>query len=239
MDMKGYIEEVKLNVTGGLLELEIDDATLMKIVNSAMRELQRYICSTRIITVPYQQCIDLSEYKVNAVARVYRADTSGMSSASSTSNNVVTDPLALSLWQLTSNSGNMYNFNDYVSRYGSYSTLQQVYNTLSTDLIFYYQDAEQKLYINTSMGAGTNVTIEYVPRFENVDEITSDFWIDVLMRLSTALTKVQLGRIRSRYTQSNALWQQDGATLLQEGHQELSELRTYLQKNTQLLYPLD
>ena len=52
------------------------------------------------------------------------------------------------------------------------------------------------------------------------------------MRLSKALTKVTLGRIRGRYTQSNALWTQDADTMLQEGNTELTELRAYLQKNT-------
>lgn len=235
--MQAYIDEIKLHVTGGVLELEIDDSVLMRIVNSSMRELQRYICSTKIITLPYAPCIDLTAYNVNSVARVYRADASGVMGTNSSDN--VTDPMAISLWQLSSNSGNMYNFSDYVSRLASYSSLQQVHNSISTDLIFYFQDAEKKLYINTSMSSGSNVTIEYVPRYSSVDEITSDFWIDVLMRLSIALTKVTLGRIRSRYTQSNALWQQDGATLLQEGQQELSELRNVLQKNTQLLYPID
>jgi hypothetical protein len=72
-----------------------------------------------------------------------------------------------------------------------------------------------------------------------VEQITSDFWIDVLMRLSKALTKITLGRIRGRYTQSNALWVSDAPTMLQEGQTELTELRNYLQTNTQLLYAID
>jgi hypothetical protein len=89
------------------------------------------------------------------------------------------------------------------------------------------------------LGEGNLITIEYVPRYDNVEEITSDFWIDVLMRLSKALTKITLGRVRGRYTQTNALWQSDASTMLQEGQTELGELRTYLQANTQLLYAID
>lgn len=235
MDMRAYVEEIKLNVTGDVLQLEIDDGTIQKIVNSAMRELQRYICSTKIVTLPFSKCIDLTEYKVNSVARVYRAEASGSPSAE---NGVVTDPMAISLWQLTS-MGNMYNFSDYTSRYASWSSMQQIQNTLSTDLAWYFEDSEKKLYINTTMNSGSRVTIEFIPRYDSVDEITSDFWIDVLMRLSIALTKVAVGRIRSRFSQSNALWSQDGDTILQEGQSELSELRTYLQTNTQLVYPYD
>lgn len=236
MNMKAYIDEIKLSVTGGILELEIDDSVIAKLVNSAMRELQRYICSTKIVTLPYSKCIDLSNYSVNAVARVYRAQAEGTSAGIS---GETIDPVQIGLFQLTSNTGNMFNFNDYVYRYASWSSLQQIGNTLSTDLSYYYEDAEKKLYINTSMDSGSQVTIEFVPRYNSVDEITSDFWIDVLMRMSKALTKVTLGRIRSRYTQTNALWTSDAETMLSEGQNELNELRTYLQKNTQLLFPID
>ena len=64
MNMQSYLDEIKLDVTGGVLELELDDATLQRIVQSAMRELQRYICSTKLITVPYQKAIDLKDKKV-------------------------------------------------------------------------------------------------------------------------------------------------------------------------------
>lgn len=234
MTLQAYIDEIKLDVTGGVLELEIPDETLQKIVQSAMREMQRYICSTKLMTVPYQKAIDLKDKHVNAVARVYRADGTTSSSEGQT-----TDPVQVGLWQLTSNMGNMYNFTDYTYRYAAYNTLQQLGNTLSTDLSFYYDDAAEKLYINTRMNEGSPITIEYIPRYNNVEEITSDFWIDVLMRLSKALTKITLGRIRGRYTQSNALWTSDASTMLSEGQTELNELRNYLQQNTQLLYAID
>lgn len=234
MTMDAYLDEIKLEVTGGLLELEISDDTLRNIVQAALRELQRYICSTKLLTVPYQRAIDLSKDKINSVVRVYRAEGTNASS-----NAQSTDPTEIAMWQLTSGVGNMYNFNEYISRYGAYSTMQQVRNTLSTDLAFYYDDAVKMLYINTTLSEGNKVTIEYVPRYDSVDEVTSDFWIDVLMRLSKALTKVTLGRVRGRFTQSNALWVSDAETMRTEGNTELSELRAYLQANTQLLYGID
>ena len=237
MNMNAYVDEIKLNVTGGLLDIEIGDDVIQRIVEASMRELQRYICSTKILTIPYSKCIDLSDYHVNSVARVYRAAAAGLSINNGEGS--VVDPVQMGLIQVAYNTGSMYNFSDYVSNYLSYSTLQQMRNTMSTDLSWYYEDAKKLLYINTALDSSVDVTIEFVPRYNDVSEITSDFWIDVLMRLATSLTKVALGRIRSRYTQSNALWQQDGATMLQEGQQELAELRAYLQKNTNLVYPID
>ena len=238
MQMDAYVDEIKLALTGGVLDLEVDDSTLQKIVNSALREVQRYICSTKMITVPYSKCIDLTKYKVNAVTKVLRSTGTGISGDTS-SGTVSTDPVQLGLYQFTNGLGSMYNFQNYAYNFSSWSTVQQIQNTLSTDLAYYFEDSEKKLYINTTLNIGDSVTIEYVPRYDSVEEVTSDFWIDVIMRLSKALSKIYVGRIRSRFTQSNALWTQDGETLLNEGNTELSELRTYLQTNTQLIYCYD
>ena len=238
MKMSAYVDEIKLALTGGILHLVLDDKQLQKIVNASLREIQRYICSTKIITIPYKKCIDLTPYNPNSVTNVYRARADA-STSNSEYNYSGVDPVQVGLWQLTSNTGNMYNFTDYVSRFASWSTMQQIGNTLSTDLAYYYEDDTKKLYINTSLDLGSSVTVEYVPRYDSIDQIKSDYWIDVLMRMSKAIAKITVGRIRSKYTQSNALWQNDGATILAEGQTELQELRTQLKHDTMLLYSVD
>lgn len=61
----------------------------------------------------------------------------------------------------------------------------------------------------------------------------------MLIKLAVALAKVTVGRIRSRYTQSNALWTQDGEALLAEGNEELTALRQHMMENSQLVFPID
>jgi len=61
----------------------------------------------------------------------------------------------------------------------------------------------------------------------------------MIVKMSVAMTKVILGRIRSRYTQSNALWTQDGDAILAEGKAELDAIRAELKESTQLFYPVD
>lgn len=236
MDMKAYIDEIKLEVTGGILELEIGDEVLQQVLNSSLRELQRYISSTNVVTLPYSKCIDFKEHnlKVNTITKVLRASGDGISANEQS----VSDPLQLSFYQLATGN-NMYNLNDFVSRYASWNTARQISNTMSTDLSYYLDSSKTKLYINTSLNKGSHVTIEYVPRYDSVEEIVSDYWVDVLMRMAKASTKVLLGRIRGRYKQSNALWVSDADTMLQEGQQELAELRQKLEANTQLIYPID
>ena len=98
---------------------------------------------------------------------------------------------------------------------------------------------KNKLYINVSEGTPSTITIEYIPVFQDVSEITSDYWSDILLRLALAQTKVTLGRVRTRYVQSNALWSQDGDTILAEGKEELENIRQMLLDNSELTYPID
>ncbi len=83
------------------------------------------------------------------------------------------------------------------------------------------------------------ITIQYIPKISSVEQIKSDYWIDILIKMSVALTKVVLGRIRTRFSQSNALWAQDGDKLLDEGNTELKELREILRNNSNLIYGID
>lgn len=90
MDMKSYINEIKLKLGGDVLELELDDTSLEKVVNAAFREIQRYIDSTKLATIPYKPCIDLSDFPVSSVVRVFRAK--GLSS-SGENNSLIQDPV--------------------------------------------------------------------------------------------------------------------------------------------------
>lgn len=245
MNLADYREEIKLKLTGDMLESELDDNTINRIIKSALRELQRYITSTRLVTIPFKPCIDLSneedtnneKLNVNSVVMIYR--TEDLSGTGTITNGSITDPMQVAQWQLVSGMGNLTNFQDAVWNYSAWTTLEQIRNTISTDLSFRFDKHTNKLYINVSSGTPKSITVEYIPVIQDVEEITSDYWVDMLMRLSIALTKVTIGRIRTRYTQSNALWQQDGDTILSEGREELTNIREMLLANSELCYPID
>lgn len=244
MNKSAYRDEIRLRLTGGLLELELDDSILDKVIDASLREVQRYICTGNLITIPFSKCIDLSEVKdssgnnikVSSVIRVYR--TQGYLDTNDEARGTI-DPMYVAQWQLLTGTGNLYNFQDYMSNYASWNTLLQIRNTTSTDLAFLYDKAKNNLYINIVSDIPSKITVEYIPRYDTVEEITSDYWIDILMRMSVALTKVTLGRIRTRYTQSNSLWTQDGQQMLDEGNRELDELREFLRNNDNLFMPID
>jgi hypothetical protein len=62
----------------------------------------------------------------------------------------------------------------------------------------------KKLYIN-NYSAPKVVTIQFIPKLNSAEDIQSDYWQDILVKMSVALTKITLGRIRTRFSQSNAL----------------------------------
>lgn len=240
MDMTQLKDEIQLKLTGDILDLELSDTALTKIINVSLRELQRYIDLFSVMTIPYSRCIDLSSYKISSVIGVRRSegyvgDTQSEDSMASGA----MDPLYASQWQLLSGLGNIGQLSDYAYNYSAWNTMLQIRNTTSTDLTHYFDKASNKLYINISSNLPTNITILYIPRFDSVEEITSDYWIDILVRLAVAQTKIAVGRVRSKFKQSNALWVLDGDTLLEEGKTELTNLRQELKDSSQLVYGID
>lgn len=234
------VEEIKLELTGGLLELEIEDAQLNLIVDKALRELQRYWDETTMITVPFASCIDFTGTPLEdslSIVKIYR--TVGIGNAEGATNSLTLDPLYAQQWMVFSNAGTMYNLQDYVLNYAAWNTLTQVRNTMSTDLAFEEDRHNHKLYINNAMTIPGAITIKYIPRLKCVEDIKSVYWKDVLIRMCVDLAKIALGRIRTRFTQSNALWSMDGDKLLDEGNTDLKELRETLRVNANVTYPID
>lgn len=238
MKLQDMVEEIKLELTGNVLELEIEDATIKAVINKALREIERYWDEISYITVPFASCIDYSKTPLesSSIVKVYRTIGAGTSSDGAS---VMMDPAYAQQWMIFSNAGTMYNLNDYALNYAAWSTLSQIKNTMSTDMAFIEDKHNHKLYINNYSSAPSQITIAYIPKLTNVEDIKSDYWIDILLRLSTGLTKVVLGRIRSKYSQSNALWGLDGDKLLEEGNTEVRELREMLTAQSNIIYPID
>lgn len=238
MELQAYRDELTLRLTGLVLESELSDVALDGCINSAFRQIQRYIDSTKIVTIPYTPCIDLSEYKVSSVSRIYRAEgyllnDGGIEAGS------IGDPMYLASWQMMSGTGGGFSqLNTWSQNYAAYNTALQIRNTMSTDLAFRYDKDSNKLYINCPFDNPEKVTVEYVPRFDNVNEIKSDFWIDMLMKLSLAICKQVIGRIRKKYRQTNSLLELD-VDILQEGLDEEASITEALSTASQLVYPID
>lgn len=244
-----YIDYIKLMTTGDILESDLPDESIGKYVDAALTCIQRFIDETKLVTVPFSKCIDLGPYvdskgvkhpgfDHSAIVNVYRVQGfTGDTTVGITTSDV--DPLYAQTWSVFTTGGTMYNLQNYVMNYLSYNTLLQMRNTLSTDLQFKEDKNAKKLYINAAYTNIEMITIEYIPKFWKPEDITSDYWVDILRRLSLGLVKIGLGRIRTRFTQTNALLTQDGEKILQEGLDEVKELRELLRTNSMMFIPLD
>ena len=123
--------------------------------------------------------------------------------------------------------------------FAAYNTMLQMRNTISTDMSWKEDKEGKKLYINSAYDVPKMVTIEYIPIYQSVEEVEDDYWTDQIAKLSMALVKITLGRIRSFSTQTNALWTLDGDTLLAEGNAEAQAIRQSLVDNMNFMYPID
>ena len=244
MDMDSLRRELRLRLTGGVIDLELQDSALDGCIVSALRQMQRYYDSTMLVTIPYKSCIDLSilSIPVSSVSRVFR--TKGYIGNNADNDNGMDmsnqyDPIYLASWQMMSGTGQgMSTVSNWTASLGAYNTALQIRNTLSTDLIFRYDRYKNQLYINCPYNSPDQITIEYVPILNNIEYVVSDFWIDIAVRLSLAICKQVIGRIRKKFTQSNALWQLD-TDILTEGLEEEKELQELMRKASQLSYPID
>ena len=249
MRLADYVNEIKLELTGGVLELEITDDVIASLVNKAFREIQRYIDIPKLVTVPFAPCIDLGPwvddkgvqhegFKCSSIVRVYR--TAGYNGNNEVTNNQnINDPMYMQQWMIYSNGGSMYNLDNYVMNFAAYNTMLQMRNTISTDMSWKEDKEGKKLYINSAYDVPKMVTIEYIPIYQSVEEVEDDYWTDQIAKLSMALVKITLGRIRSFSTQTNALWTLDGDTLLAEGNAEAQAIRQSLVDNMNFMYPID
>ena len=183
MTINDYVAYIKLMLTGSVLTLEVTDDTLKEVVKAALREVNRYIDQTKFMTIPYAKCIDLTGSNVSSVTAVYR--TKGYLSANDDSdeNPGDVDPFQATIWKVFSNNGSMYNLNDYVLNYASFATMLSLRSAQSTDLSFKMDMTTKKLYINTSNDVPTSITIEYVPKLIDAEDVVSDYWIDIMQRL--------------------------------------------------------
>ena len=234
-----YIDYIKLMTTGASkLRSDLTDEQIGLYVDAALVELQRYMDEPVLISVPFAKIIDLKDFDYNYILHVYRTEGfTGDTTVGVTTSDV--DPLYAQTWSVFTSGGTMYNLQNYVMNYLSYNTLLQMRNTLSTDLDWKEDKIGQKLYINAAYASIDRVTIEYVPINRRVEQVTSPYWVDMLKRLSLAMVKIALGRIRTRFKQTNTLMEQDGDKILQEGLDEYAKITDQLLVNDMLFIPKD
>lgn len=107
MELSYYINKIKFQLTGDILESELNDNSFNQIMDISLQELSRYYNTTRLVDCKPEGCIDLlqvekdNDIKIQTVVSVYRDH--GVGSTSNTTS-VASGPMFISQW----NFGNSY-----------------------------------------------------------------------------------------------------------------------------------
>lgn len=214
---KSIVKYIERQLGGDVLELELTPVQIKEIVDEAFDELKHYISDTYTVTVPFAKCIDLKKYNIDAVDRVTRSNDSIVSGID------YMVPIAMYPNTVTG----IYNIQDYANAL----TVKKNMNIISTDMDYYWDKPNRKLYVTANPQQPAYITISYKPEYYSCEDIREDYWETQLRKLALAMTKIILGRIRSKYTPNNSTFTLDGPTLLSEGNSELQSIRQYLDDN--------
>lgn len=215
----------------------VEDLQVEQAVIIAFRELKRYIKTPVEKTIPYMPRIDLVANGIvtKKILHVLPAQPRiGLTMNQIDSANVFQVAAAVKTYSYIGQSG-IINIDPIMTEMG----MAQVRNTLSTDLQYDYDSSNQVLYITQREPIPAQVTIRYVPDFQDVSEINNDTWIDYLIRLAEANMKKALGRTRSKYKIAGSNVEFDGDILLEEANKELETIRAELEAKKNKLVVLN
>lgn len=241
MEMVEYIKIIKNKLGSHLLDIELKDDDVKDLIKIAFLELSPYIDTPHFKTIPYNvNGIDLSQERVKSILYIMRGSLSLINSIQNT-DALLFNPLSTINAQYSSMNGYSVGSNRSAIMDGYITSLlyQQIRNTVNQDLDFTFDRAEQKLYLFQQNPYSNEVTIVYNKIYSDINEIIDDYWINWMIRLSSAYVKEALGRIRSKYKMTAAPYELDGDTLLSEAQNEFSEIRQFLQANDNLVLPID
>lgn len=230
MTMAEYTDEIMFSLGGTVVDVEIEK-DLPRCVNKAFREIKQYVTTPAYMTVPFGArsngvgtTIDLSDKNVYSVINVMRPD-----SYNSLSMNTL-DVFGLNL---------TYSAITNMDAYAQRMTRLQEINTISTDLDFIWDAHKKQLSVTMNPPFTNMITIQYIPDYKDVEEITEVFWENKILKLATAYAKQVIGRIRSKYTLNSSQYSLDGDTLLAEANTEIQEIQDFLRNNVDLAFPID
>lgn len=229
MNMKSALKEIKLKLGGsGIVytDLELGKAQLTQIVEFSLRELTSSIDTPAEITVPYEDVIDISKYKIDSIMWVTRAEPR----TGSLVGGGVMDPFYSSA--LAQKPGNYAgpNYSAILRTQMNYLMTSMAQNVVQSDLAYQTNYYNKTLRVTYSGMRPSEITILYRPIIENIEDLPSNYWYNYVIRLAVAHSKIIIGEIRSKFTVSgapisvNANMLEDGKTELNAIYEELKNL---------------
>ena len=222
--MKKIVLYIESQLGGQVLDLELKPEDIRVIVEQAFEELVHYMTDIYSVTVPYANCINLKGYNIDNVESVWRGQDSILTGV----------PFQMPAMDLMNVTG-VYNMDSYTNA----MIIKRNLNTLATDMEFYWDKPNEKLFVYANPNMPAQVTINFKPNYYSVEDIRESHWETQLRKLALGMCKIILGRIRSKYKSNSAKFQLDGDTLLAEGNAEVQAVRQFLDDNKDIFTVLN
>ncbi len=236
MLMSEFVDQISFSL-GIPANNNVENLQIEKAVLIAFRELKAYMKTPTDKTVPYTSRIDLIKQGIHTVKvlYVYPANPKvGLALTNVDSSNVFALAAASKSGGLLTTGSN-----GDIEPIVRQLAMAQVSNVLSQDFQWKYDLDNQVVYCTCKQSKPSQVTIRYVPDYQDVSEIKSQVWIDYLVRLGEANMKKALGRSRSKYKVEGSNVTLDGEILLQEANEEFKQIREELKTKKRKLVVLN
>ena len=227
MNMKTALKELKLKLGGeGIvyIDLELGRSELVQIINFSLRELISCIDTPASITIPYSDNINLSQYKIDSIMWVVRAEPK----TGSIVGGGVTDPFYAS--SISTKPGinlGSSNYSAVLRTQLNFLITAMAQNTVQSDLAWQTNYYTKNLQVTYSGIRPNQITIFYRPIIESIEDLPSHYWYDYLIRLAVAHTKIILGEIRGKITVANSPITVN-AGIGEDGKSELNKIKEEL-----------
>lgn len=113
-------------------------------------------------------------------------------------------------------------------------------NEMSTDKQFLFDYDRQLLFVNFNQQYPNSITIDYIPEYDNAEQILDSYWQNVLQQYSLALVKISIGQYRGKYSEVlGSAFKLDYTRLLNEGNTERDKIWNELTESNLLNYRFD
>lgn len=208
------------------VEIELTDEQLDICIDDALDEIAPWVVQRQYVTLPVQECIDLSEYNVSYVIAVHKAN-----GASNSSDNQL----------------DVFSPYTYMEVRGSYQGI--TYSRIESQLFDNLQQATKdniswkyikpKLYLDIGVPVATQVTIEYSPNIDDLDSLTDPMYKKFVKRFALAFARAILSDIRGKFSVSGSPVELDGSTQDSKSERELEELRQELRDTVNTHFMVD
>ncbi len=208
------------------VEIELTDEQLDICIDDALDEIAPWVVQRQYVTLPVQECIDLSEYNVAYVIAVHKADGATESS---------------------DNQLDVFSPYTYMEVRGSYQGI--TYSRLESQLFDNLRQATKdniswkyikpKLYLDIGVPVATQVTIEYSPNIDDLDSLTDPMYKKFVKRFALAFARAILSDIRGKFSVSGSPVELDGSTQDSKSERELEELRQELKDTVNTHFMVD